>query len=311
MGAQSIFVMTLSTTIGSLSLHTPLLTGSGTFGHDASALSFLNPDDLGALVLKTVTPQPRPGNPNPRMAEYEGGILNSIGLENRGLHYWRDKVAPELAQIAVPVIANAGGHTLEEYVEMTIAFSEMEGVEGIELNLSCPNVEGGTRFATDPIALAQVVAACRVVTEKPLWAKLSPNVESIVPFAQAAEQAGADALTVSNTFLGLLVDWRTRQPQLGRGFGGVSGSGIRPLALRFVYESAQAVEIPIVASGGAASAKDVLDFMVAGASAVQIGTAAFRTPDLLSKIAQDLRALLKEDGSTIQTLIGSLEWPSL
>ena len=303
--------MTLSTTIGSLSLRTPLLTGSGTFGHDASALSFLNPDDLGALVLKTVTPQPRPGNPNPRMAEYEGGILNSIGLENRGLHYWRDKVAPELAQIAVPVIANAGGHTLEEYVEMTIAFSEMEGVEGIELNLSCPNVEGGTRFATDPIALAQVVAACRVVTEKPLWAKLSPNVESIVPFAQAAEQAGADALTVSNTFLGLLVDWRTRQPQLGRGFGGVSGSGIRPLALRFVYESAQAVEIPIVASGGAASAKDVLDFMVAGASAVQIGTATFRTPDLLSKIAHDLRALLKEDGSTIQTLIGSLEWPSL
>jgi dihydroorotate dehydrogenase (NAD+) catalytic subunit len=301
--------MTLATNIGSLSLPSPLLTGSGTFGHDATALQFLNPADVGALVLKTVTPEPRHGNPSPRMVEYQGGILNSIGLENRGLAYWREKVAPELAHVPVTVIANAGGHTLEEFVVMVRAFDEMEGVAGIELNLSCPNVDGGTRFATQVSALEEVVVACRVATAKPMWVKLAPTVSHIQLLARAAESAGADALTVSNTYLGLLVDWKKGVPKLGRGYGGVSGLGIKPLTMRLVRECHQAVKIPIIASGGATCAEDVLEFLVAGATAVQVGTAAFRSPGILSEMAGQLREACLAQEVTIQDLIGSLEWP--
>jgi dihydroorotate dehydrogenase (NAD+) catalytic subunit len=300
----------LHTSIGTLSLDSPLLTASGTFGHDPAALAFLEPGDLGALVLKTVTPEARHGNPPPRMLEFTGGVMNSIGLENKGLDYWRQHVAPQLEQVSVPVVANAGGHSAGEYAQMVEAFDAMKGVSAIELNLSCPNVKGGTQFSTDATALAEVVRACRKLTAKPMWVKLSPNVGSIAPLAKAAEEAGADALTVCNTIVGMLVDWRTRKPRLGNGIGGMSGPAVRPVATRLVWESSNAVQIPVIASGGAESADDVLDFMVAGATAVQIGTASFRRPDVISRIAKDLRQILTVEDLKLADMHGTLQWPA-
>ena len=300
----------LRTLVGGLELQSPLLTGSGTFGHDPAALAFLRPGDLGALVLKTVTPEPRPGNQPPRIAEFPGGVLNAIGLENKGLEYWREHVAPELEQVPVPVVANAGGHSIEDYRAMVEAFQAMSGVAAIELNLSCPNVQGGIQFSTDTVALQEVVAACREVTPKPLWVKLSPNVSRIQPFAEAAAAAGADALTICNTLMGLLVDWRRRRPLLANGIGGMSGPAIKPLAMRLVWEARRVVEIPIIASGGASSAEDVLEFLVAGATAVQIGTASFRRPGAISEIAGDLRRILEAEGLSLAELRASLVWPN-
>ncbi len=299
----------LALRVGSLSLNSPLLTASGTFGHDPAALAFLDSADLGALVLKTVTPEPRHGNAPPRMAEFPGGVLNSIGLENKGLAYWRANVAPQLERVPVPVVANAGGHSAEDYRLMTEAFDAMRGVAAIELNLSCPNVSGGMVFSTDPVALDEVVRACRTATRKPLWVKLSPNVTRIQPLAEAAERAGADALTVSNTLVGMLVDWRKRRPVLGGRTGGMSGPAVKPVAMRLVWECAQAVKIPIIASGGATSAEDVLEFVVAGATAVQLGTVLFRRPDAISAVATEMRRLLAEEGVTLQELRASLSVP--
>lgn len=296
----------LAVQVGGLALRSPLLTASGTFGHDPAALAFLDAADLGALVLKTVTPEPRHGNAPPRMAEFTGGVLNSIGLENKGLSYWREHVAPQLDRVPVPVVVNAGGHSAADYVRMTQAFDAMRAAAAIELNLSCPNVRGGTHFSTDVAALDEVVRACRAATRKPLWVKLSPNVTRIAPLAEAAARAGADALTVSNTLVGMLVDWRRRRPVLGGGTGGMSGPAVKPLALRLTWECAQAVRIPIVASGGAQSAEDVLEFVVAGATAVQIGTASFRRPDAISAIAADLRRLLAAEGVGLAELRGTL-----
>jgi dihydroorotate dehydrogenase (NAD+) catalytic subunit len=297
----------LSTKIASLELPTPLMTASGTFGHDPAALNFLQAGDLGALVLKTVTPDPRHGNPAPRMAEFEGGILNAIGLENKGLKYWSETVAPTLEGMPVAVVANAGGHCTEDYVEVVSAFDKMIGVAAIELNLSCPNVEGGIQYSTESTALAEVVGACRTVTNKPMFVKLSPNVTDIQPLAQAAEQAGADALTVCNTLIGMLVDWRSQRPVLANGTGGMSGPAIKPVAMRMVSQCASAVGIPVIASGGASCADDVLEFIVAGATAVQIGTAAFRDPAIISQIASDLRSILDNENLTLADLRGSLK----
>lgn len=300
----------LETRIGTLELQSPLLTASGTFGHDPAALAFLQPGDLGALVLKTVTPEPRAGNPPPRMCEFEGGVLNAIGLENKGLAYWREHVAPQLAEVPVPVVANAGGHSADDYARMTAAFDAMAGVAAIELNLSCPNVQGGIHFSTDAAALREVVRACRQRTAKPLWVKLSPNVTDIRPFAVAAQEAEADALTVCNTLVGMAVDWRRRAPVLANRTGGMSGPAVKPLALRLVWECAHEVDLPVVASGGASTAEDVLEFTVAGAAAVQVGTAAFRRPDAVSRIAAELRRLLAEEATSLDALRASLAAPA-
>jgi len=299
----------LRTSVGGLELQSPLLTGSGTFGHDPAALAFLHPGDLGALVLKTVTPEPRPGNPPQRIAEFQGGVLNAIGLENKGLAYWREHVAPQLAALPLPVVANAGGHSAGDYVAMVEAFDDMEGVAAIELNLSCPNVEGGIQFSTQASALEQVVRACRDATQKPLWVKLSPNVTSITPFAKAAEASGADALTVCNTLIGMLVDWRKRRPVLANGTGGMSGPAVKPMAMRLVWECSRAVSIPVIASGGASNADDVLEFIVSGAAAVQVGTASFRRPGAISAIASQMRQILEREKLNLNELRGSLSWP--
>lgn len=295
--------------VGGLELQSPLLTGSGTFGHDPAALAFLKQGDLGALVLKTVTPEPRHGNPPQRIAEFPGGVINAIGLENKGLAYWRENVAPQLQEVPLPVVANAGGHSAADYVAMVEAFDAMSGVAAIELNLSCPNVKGGTQFSTDAQALEDVVRACRETTAKPLWVKLSPNVTSIVPFAKAAEASGADALTVCNTLVGMVVDWRKRTPVIANGTGGMSGPAVKPMAMRLVWEASRAVGIPVIASGGASTAEDVLEFIVSGASAVQIGTASFRRPNAISEIASDLRRILEQEKLSLDELRGTLVWP--
>ena len=300
----------LATRIGALELRSPLLTASGTFGHDGEATAFLGPGDLGALVLKTVTPRPRHGNPPPRLVETPAGLLNSIGLENRGVAAFLDQNLAALERLEMPVVANAGGETVEDFRAMVRAFGPLDAFAAIELNLSCPNVQGGSLpFSSSPEAVAEVVSACRELTTKPLWAKLSPNVTRIAPLAEAAEQAGADALTVCNTVLGLVIDWRRRKPALGAGFGGLSGPAVRPIALRMVREASQAVSLPVVASGGAACAGDVLQFLVAGASAVQIVTAGFREPSRISRIAAELRRELASEGVTAAELVGTLEWP--
>lgn len=300
----------LRTRVGELELDSPLLTASGTFGHDPGALAFLRPGDLGAFVLKTVTPRPRKGNPAPRITETPAGILNSIGLENRGLEaFLRDNV-PALAECPVPVVANAGGESVEEFEAMVAALDEVACIRAIELNLSCPNVqEGRLPFASEPEAVAEVVSRVRGLTRKPLWAKLSPNVTRIAPLARAAEEAGANALTVSNTLLGLVVDWEARRPVLGAGFGGLSGPAVRPVVVRLVWETRQAVDLPIVASGGVATADDVLEYLVAGASAVQVGTLSFRKPDVVSRIAADLRERLTSRNLSVSGLVGTLQWP--
>lgn len=300
----------LSCRLGRLALRSPLLTASGTFGHDGAALAFLDPADLGALVLKTVTPAPRPGNPPPRLHETPAGLLNSIGLENRGLAAFLSENRPALAAAPAPVVANAGGESVAEYREVVAAFAAEPWTAAIELNLSCPNVQGGRLpFSSSPEAVAEVVAACRPLCRQPLWAKLSPNAGRIGPFARAAEEAGADAVTVANTILGLAVDWRRQRPVLGAGYGGLSGPAVRPIALRLVHEAAAAVSIPVIGCGGIAEAEDVLEFLVAGASAVQVGTACFREPGRISRLAADLRRLLAAEGLRVSDLVGTLEWP--
>jgi len=300
----------LATRVGALELSSPLLTASGTFGHDGEATAFLEPGDLGALVLKTVTPRPRHGNRAPRLVETPCGLMNSIGLENRGVEAFLAENLGALERLPMPVVANAGGESVEEYAAMIRAFGPLDAFAAIEVNLSCPNVQGGSLpFSSSAEAVAEVVAACRALTDKPLWAKLSPNVTRIAPLAAAAEAAGADALTVCNTVLGLAVDWRKRKPALGAGFGGLSGPAVRPIAMRMVREAFQAVSIPIVASGGAACADDVLQFLVAGASAVQIGTAGFREPSCVSRVAAELRRELSAEDLTAAELVGTLEWP--
>ncbi len=298
----------LTTTVGSLSLQSPLMTGSGTFGHDPSGLAFLGPGDLGALVLKTVTPKPRAGNPMPRMVETPAGVLNSIGLENRGLEAFLTDTVPALASLEVPVVANVGGHSVAEYAQMVAALQGTDVFVALEINLSCPNVDGGRLpFATDADKLSAAMRACREETDLPLWAKLSPNVADMVPFAQAAETAGAAAVTVANTLLGLVVDWQTRRPVLGTGQGGLAGPAVRPIILRWVHLVSKAISIPVLASGGASSAKDVLDYLVAGAAAVQIGAASFSDPGLIGRIAADLRGLLNVEDIGIAELVGSLQ----
>lgn len=297
----------LETQIGSLKLSSPLLTGSGTFGHDPAALSFLNEGDLGALVLKTVTPEPWAGNPTPRMAEFNGGVLNAIGLENKGLEYWKSEVGSQLDNAGIPVVANAGGHSVKDYVSVVETFHAMDAVVAIELNLSCPNVTGGIQFSTCADSLSEVVTACRHVTDKSLWVKLSPNVTDIRPLAIAAEESGVDAITVCNTVIGMLVDWRSARPKLANRTGGMSGPAVKPIAMRLVDQCAQVVGIPIVASGGIMNAEDVLEFVVAGATAVQVGTASFANPLAISEIAGELRTLLASNSLSLSSLRGTLQ----
>jgi dihydroorotate dehydrogenase (NAD+) catalytic subunit len=248
------------------------------------------------------------GNPPPRLWETAGGMMNSVGLQNIGVREFVRETAPELRKYRTAVFANVFGYAVEDYVEVVRVLEDTEGLAGYELNVSCPNTKhGGIYFSSDPALLEEVVAAVRSVARRPVMVKLSPNVARIEPLAQAAERAGADAVSLVNTFVALAVDAKARRPRIGAGFGGLSGPAIKPIALRMVYEAARAVKIPVVGLGGIASGEDAAEFLVAGASAVQVGTASFWDPTSIPRIVRELDAFLREQGvKNVREIVGTL-----
>jgi dihydroorotate dehydrogenase (NAD+) catalytic subunit len=296
----------LETKIGSLSLKNPVLSASGTFGSGWEARTFSDLSRVGGLVSKTVTLRPRPGNPPPRIAETPAGMLNSIGLENKGVERFLADTLPKMKTLGPRVVVNIGGETIDEFVQLAERFCRA-GVDALEVNLSCPNVqEGRLYFSTEPRLTERAVSAVKQVADVPVFAKLSPNVTDIAVIARAAEQGGADGITAINTLIGMAVDWRQRRPVLGRGIGGLSGPAIKPVALRMVHEVAKTVRVPVIGVGGVRTAEDVLEFLCAGASAVQIGTAAFVDPAVLVAVVDDLQRLLAQAGSTVADVSRSM-----
>jgi dihydroorotate dehydrogenase (NAD+) catalytic subunit len=298
----------LATALPPLELRNPILSASGTFGHGLEMEAMVPPSSLGALVSKTVTLEPRPGNPMPRVWETEAGFLNSIGLENRGMEAYIADVLPTLADVDTLVVTNIGGHTPDEFVRLAEMLEGRDEVDALEVNLSCPNIQGGKLpFARDPVQAREIMRGVAAVTSKPLWAKLSPNVARIEEMAQAVEEGGASAIVAVNTLLGMAVDWRRREPRLAMVRGGYSGTAIRPVALRCAYDCASAVSIPIIGCGGIATAEHVLEFIVAGCAAVQVGTANFSDPSLLGRLASEVEALLEETkAESVASLVGTL-----
>lgn len=298
----------LSTDIAGIAMETPVLTASGTFGFGEEFADFVSLRRLGAVMVKGTTLKPRRGNDGVRMAETPMGMLNSIGLENPGVEFFLQTILPRLAPYGMNVIVNISGSSVDEYGELAKRL-DVPGVAGIELNVSCPNVkEGGILFGTSPDAVASVVRAAKANTKKPVILKLSPNVTDIVPIAQAAEKAGADALSLINTLLGMEIDIRTRRPVLGNITGGLSGPAVKPVALRLVWQTARAVHIPVIGMGGIMTADDAIAFFLAGASAVAVGTANFVDPAITEKIIQGIEAyLIRYQVAHIQELVGKLE----
>lgn len=298
----------LSTDIAGIAMETPVLTASGTFGFGEEFADFVSLRRLGAVMVKGTTLKPRRGNDGVRMAETPMGMLNSIGLENPGVEFFLQTILPRLVPYGMNVIVNISGSSADEYGELAKRL-DVPGVAGIELNVSCPNVkEGGILFGTSPDAVASVVRAAKANTKKPIILKLSPNVTDIVPIAQAAEKAGADALSLINTLLGMEIDIRTRRPVLGNITGGLSGPAVKPVALRLVWQTARAVHIPVIGMGGIMTADDAIAFFLAGASAVAVGTANFVDPAITEKIIQGIEAyLIRYQVAHIQELVGKLE----
>ena len=281
--------MDLSVRIGSLTLKNPLIAASGCFGYGVEYADVVDLSSLGAIVSKGLFLEPREGHPAPRIVETPAGMLNAIGLQGIGVRRFVDEKLPELRARKAVVIVNVCGTTLDEYVEVSRILSDAEGVAALELNISCPNIkEGGIQFGCSLNGTHDVVSAVRKATSLPVIPKLTPNVTSPAAFARAAEDAGADAISLVNTFLAMAIDVETRKPILSNGMGGLSGPAIRPIAVRMVYECRQAVSIPIIGMGGIMDARDVLEFMLAGATAVQVGTANFVDPFVWGKILKGL-----------------------
>lgn len=297
----------LAVQLGSLTLKNPVMTASGTCGYGEELAPFLDLSQLGAVVGKTVTRQPRAGNKPPRTCETAAGMLNAIGLQNVGIDRFLTEKLTYLREHDVPIVVNVAGESVEDFAELCGMLDGVEGVAAIELNISCPNVAHGLDFAVNPDLAEQVVARCRAATALPLFAKLSPNVTDITVIARAAEAGGADALSVVNTFVGMAVDIRTRRPRLSNITGGLSGPAIKPLALRAVYRCAGAVKIPVIGIGGITTAQDALEFIIAGATAVQIGTATFVQPGAAIEVIDGIRSYLAEQGmASVKDLLGTL-----
>jgi len=299
----------LGVELGPLRLRNPVLAASGTFGYGLEFLPFLDLGELGGFVTKGLSPRPRRGNPPPRIVETPAGMLNTIGLQNVGVDAFLADKLPCLAAYRTAVIANVFGETVDEYVEVCRKLDGAPGLAGIELNVSCPNVDaGGQVFGTDPIALGRVVAACRRATSLPLVVKLSPNVTDITVTARAAADAGADVLSLVNTFVGMAIDVERRRPVLTRVSGGLSGPAIRPLAVWLTWQVRQAVSLPLIGIGGIVEAADAIEFLLAGASAVQVGTANFVHPDAALAVRRGIEDYLRRHGlASVRALIGALE----
>src|SRR5262245_34576356 len=278
----------LSITLGRLQLKNPVLVASGTFGYAREMAGVVDFARLGGIIPKTVTRHPRAGNTPPRTVETASGMLNAIGLDNDGIEHFLHHHLPYLRTLPTAIIANIAGEDERDFVEMAAMLGREPGLAAVELNLSCPNVAGGIDFAIDPEVTRRVVQRVREVCPLPILAKLTPNVTDIVPVARAAAEAGADAVSLVNTFVGMAIDWRRRKPILGNRTGGLSGPAIKPLALRLVWQVARHVEVPVIGIGGIATLDDVMEFLVAGASAVQLGTVNFYDPTASVRIVDSL-----------------------
>ena len=280
----------LTVDLGKLVLDNPVIAASGTFGYGLEFTDFLDLNDLGGFSTKGLSINPKIGNPVPRVIETSSGMLNAIGLENIGLQVFLSDKLPQLKNYKSRIIVNFFGDTVQQYVEMASALSKEERIDALEMNVSCPNVEeGGLQFSSDPTVLRQVVEATRKATEKFLIVKLSPNVTDITVLARAAEDAGADALSVCNTFVGMKLDLESGKPYLANRTGGLSGPAIKPLALNLVYQTVRAVKIPVIGIGGIASSEDALEFLMVGAKAIQIGTANYIDPTVTVKVVRGIR----------------------
>lgn len=297
----------LSVNLGGLLMKNPVAAASGTFGYGFEYQDYIDPASIGAVIVKGTTLEKRVGNPPPRICETAAGMLNAIGLENPGVEAFVSQHLPRLRQHGVTVVANIAGNTVEDYEQAAAIIGGQPGVAAIELNISCPNVkQGGLQFGTDPVMVEAVVAAVKAQTSLPVIPKLSPNVTDIVAIARAAQRGGADALAMINTLLGMAIDIKTRRPVLGNIFGGLSGPAIKPVALRMIYQVYREVDLPILGGGGIVHSNDALEFLMAGAAAVSVGTGLFVNPTLPAEINRGISQYLAEQGlHKIGDLVGA------
>ena len=298
----------LKTRIGSLELENPVMTASGTFGYGTEYADFMDISRLGAIIVKGTTLHRREGNPYPRMAETPQGMLNAVGLQNKGVDYFVDHIYPETQKIGCPIIVNVSGSCIDDYVETAGIINTLDGIPAIELNISCPNVrQGGMAFGVNPESAAQVVSAVRKAYDRTLIVKLSPNVTDITQIAKAVEGAGADSVSLINTMLGMAINAETRRPVLSTITGGMSGPAVKPVALRMVWQVAKAVSIPVIGLGGICCATDAIEFLLAGASAIEIGTANFIDPSVSEKVIDGINEYLNRHGfESVQDIVGGL-----
>jgi dihydroorotate dehydrogenase (NAD+) catalytic subunit len=299
----------LRTNIGNLKLKNPVMTASGTYGFGTEYLDFVDLSKLGGIVVKGITPKPRQGNPYPRMAETASGILNAVGLQNKGVDYFVEHIYPEISKFNAEIVVNINGGSIEEYVEVAEKINDLDNINAIELNISCPNVkQGGMLFGTHCPSAIAVTKAVREAYKKSLMVKLSPNVTNIVEFAKAVEDNGADSISLINTLLGMAINAKTRKPVLSTVTGGLSGPAIKPVALRMVWQVYRAVKIPVIGMGGIMNASDAIEFILAGSSAIQVGTANFINPAVTIEIINGINEYLdKNNFKSVSQLIGALE----
>lgn len=299
----------LNVNIGELQMKNPVMTASGTFGYGEEFADFIDIARIGGIIVKGTTLHKREGNPYPRMAETPSGMLNAVGLQNKGVHYFVDTIYPRIKDVKTNMIVNVSGSAIEDYVETASIINELVNIPAIELNISCPNVkQGGMAFGVTAKGAEEVVKAVRKVYNKTLIVKLSPNVTDITEIAKAAENAGADSVSLINTLLGMAIDAEKRRPLLSTITGGMSGAAVKPIALRMVWQVSKAVNIPVIGLGGIMNWRDAVEFMLAGASAVQIGTANFIDPAITIKVAEGINDYLDRHGFTsVKQIIGALE----
>lgn len=299
----------LTVKIGNLILKNPVMTASGTFGYGSEFDDFLDVSSLGAIIVKGTTFEPRQGNPYPRMAETPSGMLNAVGLQNKGIDYFEKKIYPEICRYNTNVIVNVNGSNVDDYVRLTERINKLEKIPAIELNISCPNVKmGGMAFGTNPVSAREVIRAVRNAFSRTLIVKLSPNVTSITEFAVIASEEGADAVSLINTLLGMAIDIKQRKPKLSTITGGLSGPAVKPVALRMVWQVAKAVNIPVIGIGGIMNADDAIEFILAGASAVQIGTASFIEPRTAIMVVKGIEEYLELNGfHSVKEIIGNIQ----